>query len=1115
MTRQADGPLEGTSPVSPAAAGDDAIAAGPRRESDTTEAAHAGRRRSVRRAAGAHDRPGHVPKLSVVREQPAPAADLGWGAEEAVAATTGPGGAEDAALFARIADGDRDAFAELYRRYFHELYDFAARITRDREAAADIVQSVFAGVWERARKGEPVRSPRGWLYRVTHNAAIDEIRRRGRTTRPNGDDGFDFAAVEDVRSPAPERAVIDKELADLVWSTAAVLSPDEYALLDLHMRRGLSAAELADELGISTGAVYTRLSRLRRSFEDALTVTLLTRRGGEECEELAGLVSELGARVDTPDGNKLLQAHVSDCATCQASRRRFVTAAEVLAGIAPVPLVPGVEDAVWSNLSRAADLGGPAGDSGKPASDGRSRTGPSASGSRIVSAALAHPVAATALMVAIATLVAVGMWAVGAAPPQAPSTGTARDPALVWSPTHSPGERSSESVISIRWSRQPGALAYSVMWSQAPAELPDSAPDLPGSATGTMSPALAPGRWYFHLRTQGRDHSWTHTVHRGPFVIIAPAEPRPDSAPAARPGTAARPDSAARPGTTGGRSPTPPGPGSAPPEENSPSEGTTPSPTAPARDTTPPSRQTVELAGGPYYRSLAVPLVLRHGVDRESGVDRSTGVVQRLAGSLTGGRCERWSDTWRTVELEGSTDSTVADGRCYRYRYSIADRAGNRSAVSKPSGVAMVDTTPPSPPALSLSENGVHTFVAGRTVFIRPGAAGRFAVEADSVDDGSGVAAIEFPALTREGVPVRRAAAPYEVVYTWSNPPITAGAKVVVSCDRAGNTASAWFTVTADADPPTGMSATLAGGPWFAAAVPLRVEEGSDAGSGVNRGSARVERQAASLQAGACGSFTGAWEPVSSQAGADAGVQDGTCYRYRVSVSDNVGNWSSSPASGEARIDTTAPSPPQLTLTASAPSAHVSRATVFYRPGAEGALTVEATTTDAESGIEQVLFPTLAGAGGGIDDTAPYAADYTWTQALTAAGPHTVTARNRAGLVSDGIFAMTADADPPTGMSVTLLGGPTYPGAAVPFRIDEGSDAGSGVDRRSVTVERDSAPMTPAGCGLYTGVWTPLDFPGTADTTVVAGNCYRYRVSASDNVGNWATSPPSADARVR
>ena len=116
MTSQADGPHEGTSPGSPAPTGDRATAAGPRRVSDKTDAAHAGRQPRVRRTAGARHRPGHVPRLSVVREQPPAAADLVPGAASAAAATTGPAGAEDAACFARIADGDRDAFAELYRR---------------------------------------------------------------------------------------------------------------------------------------------------------------------------------------------------------------------------------------------------------------------------------------------------------------------------------------------------------------------------------------------------------------------------------------------------------------------------------------------------------------------------------------------------------------------------------------------------------------------------------------------------------------------------------------------------------------------------------------------------------------------------------------------------------------------------------------------------------------------------------------------------------------------------------------------------------------------------------------------------------------------------------------
>ena len=1078
-----------------------------RRESERSEAADArsGGRQRVRRAAGAHRRAGHVPKLSVVPEKQdpaAPAPELVPGAEAAVDATRPPGG-EDAALFARIADGDRDAFAELYRRYFRELYDFAARITRDREAAADIVQTVFARVWARAHTGEQVRSPRAWLYRVTRNAAIDEIRRRGRMAQSKGDDGLDFADVEDIRSREPARAVIDKELAELVWSTAASMSPDEYALLDLHVRRDLAPEEMADELGITTGALYTRLSRLRRSFEDALTVKLLTRHGEAECEELAGLITRLGARIDTPEGNKLLRAHILNCLTCQESRRRAVTASEILAGIAPVPLLPGVQDAVWLQLGGVLDLGGTAG--AQPASDGLPYTRPSARGSRPAHFAQEHPLIAAAIGVAAAALLATGMWAVwGALSP----AGTARDPSRVWSATHHPGERSSDSHIRIQWSRQPDALAYSVSWSHAPKEEPDAVADLRGSATGMTSPALAPGRWYFHLRTQGRDHSWTHTVHLGPFVIVARAAP-PDSAPAIPPGSSGSPAATpARPGLHEGA----PGAHTTP----SPAAPTTPAlPAAPARDSTPPSGQSVALAGGPYYRGLAVALVLRHGVDRASGLDPATGLVQRQTGILANGTCGRWTGTWRTIELERSTDSSVADGRCYRYRYRIADRAGNRSAFSRPSGVAMVDTRPPSAPVLSLSERGASTFLAGTMLFARPDSAGSFDVAATSVDHASGVAAIEFPALAPGERPTRRTKAPYTMAYTWSRLTVTAGGKVVIARDRAGNTARAQFRLAADGDPPSGMSVTLSGGPWFAVPVPLRVTEGSDGGSGVDRASVSVERQSALLQPAGCGAFGDAWTPVSLRAGADAGVQDGRCYRYRVSVSDNVGNRSSSPPSSQARIDTTAPSSPEVTLRESSPGAYVSGTTVFHRPGAPGALTVAAASTDAQSGIKQVLFPALAGAiGGGDDDTAPYAVDYTWTQALTAAGPQTVVARNGAGLTANGVFTLAADVDPPTGMSVTLLGGSSYPGSAVPIRVDEGSDAGSGVDSQSVTLERDSAPRTPPGCGSYTGVWTPLSIPGSADTTVVAGNCYRYRVSVSDNVGNRASSPPSLEAQV-
>ena len=94
----------------------------------------------------------------------------------------------------------------------------------------------------------------------------------------------------------------------------------------------------------------------------------------------------------------------------------------------------------------------------------------------------------------------------------------------------------------------------------------------------------------------------------------------------------------------------------------------------------------------------------------------------------------------------------------------------------------------------------------------------------------------------------------------------------------------------------------------------------------------------------------------------------GNCYRYRYSIADNVGNASApSAASADAKIDTTAPSAPALTLTESSPLSHISGTTLFYNPQGSnsGTFTVTATSSDAQSGIGSVGFPSVFGADSG------------------------------------------------------------------------------------------------------------------------------------------------------
>src|SRR3954447_14498757 len=227
------------------------------------------------------------------------------------------------------------AFGPLYRQHFGGLYDFVFRIVHDRDLAGEVVQSTFTKAWDELRAGRELRHPKTWLYLVARNQAIDEVRRQRRLA----DEPLVYAQVDPSRLSDPQAVVEDNEMVDLVWSSAAALNADECSLLDMHVRRGFDAAELADALDLERGAVYTRLSRLRNSLEESVTSTLLVRRGREDCPELAAIVAEhdAGGAV-TPELRRAVREHAEQCEICSDARRRAV-APGVLFG-ALVPIVP-------------------------------------------------------------------------------------------------------------------------------------------------------------------------------------------------------------------------------------------------------------------------------------------------------------------------------------------------------------------------------------------------------------------------------------------------------------------------------------------------------------------------------------------------------------------------------------------------------------------------------------------------------------------------------------------------------------------------------------------------------------------------------------------------------
>ena len=72
--------------------------------------------------------------------------------------------------------GDDGAFSILYERYRRPLYVFGVRMLGSAEAAGDLVQDTFLGIYERRQELQSLRNFRGWLFTVGRNRCLTLLR---------------------------------------------------------------------------------------------------------------------------------------------------------------------------------------------------------------------------------------------------------------------------------------------------------------------------------------------------------------------------------------------------------------------------------------------------------------------------------------------------------------------------------------------------------------------------------------------------------------------------------------------------------------------------------------------------------------------------------------------------------------------------------------------------------------------------------------------------------------------------------------------------------------------------------------------------------------------------
>lgn len=174
----------------------------------------------------------------------------------------------DSDLIVRTAQGDRDAFEQLYKRFARPVFGLALRRLGDRFRAEDAVQETFTSVWRSARTYRPDRGAGGtWLYAVARNAIAD----RARARQEPAADPPDLPSTE----AGPSEQTEDSWVSWRVHRAVAELPEQERVLVELAYWSGLSQSEVAEYVGIPLGTVKTRTRAALARLADVLEGELL------------------------------------------------------------------------------------------------------------------------------------------------------------------------------------------------------------------------------------------------------------------------------------------------------------------------------------------------------------------------------------------------------------------------------------------------------------------------------------------------------------------------------------------------------------------------------------------------------------------------------------------------------------------------------------------------------------------------------------------------------------------------------------------------------------------------------------------------------------------------
>ena len=178
-------------------------------------------------------------------------------------------------LMTKIADGDTDAFEILVNRHQTSVLNLIYRFIGDRTQAKDLAQEVFIRVWQSARSYKPKAKLTTWIYRITANLCLNELKsaRRKKWFQFQQSGEHSRNTIEETLSdgaPSAEDLLLSKERSRQIGNALQSLPENQKMALILKRYDDLSYAEIAKVIGCSVSAVESLLVRAKRTLQEKL-----------------------------------------------------------------------------------------------------------------------------------------------------------------------------------------------------------------------------------------------------------------------------------------------------------------------------------------------------------------------------------------------------------------------------------------------------------------------------------------------------------------------------------------------------------------------------------------------------------------------------------------------------------------------------------------------------------------------------------------------------------------------------------------------------------------------------------------------------------------------------